>query len=227
MIASTVERRRPDAPFAIDYVIPVCYISDEYFQHPDGLDREERIPKEYRINFHIRAREVLVIDDQGQQLGTIPTSDAVKLAQERGLDLVEVAPAAVPPVCRLLDYGKFRYLQTKKERDARKGQKVNLLREVRFRPRIGDHDMEAKHRQVRKLLDEGSKVKLTVMFRGREITHQDIGVDLLRRTAEVFKEEAKVERAPNLEGRRLSIIIAPVAPPKPKTEKEPETVPNA
>lgn len=154
------------------------------------------------------------------------TSDAVKLAQEKGVDLVEVAPAAVPPVCRLLDYGKFRYLQTKKERESRKGSKVNLLREVRFRPRIGDHDMEAKRRQVHKLLEEGSKVKLTVMFRGREITHQDIGVDLLRKTAEAFKEEAKVEKPPSLEGRRLSIIITPMAQ-KPKIEKEPETVANA
>jgi len=180
---------------------------------------EEHIPKEYNINFRIRAREVLVIDDQGEQLGTLPTADAVKLAQDRGLDLVEVSPSAVPPVCRLLDYGKFRFLQTKKERDARKTQKVNLLREVRFRPRIGDHDMEAKKRQVSKLLAEGSKVKLTVMFRGREITHQDIGIDLLRRTAEAFKEKATVEAPPTLERRRLSIIISPGVQ-KPKAEKE-------
>ncbi len=168
--------------------------------------------------------EVLVIDDEGEQLGTMPTFEAIQLAQEQGLDLVEVAPAAQPPVCRLLDYGKFRYLQTKKEREGRKTQKVNLLREVRFRPRIGDHDMEAKKRLVKKLLDEGSKVKLTVMFRGREITHQDIGVDLLRKTAEAFSDEAKLEKAPTMEGRRLSIIIVPTSQisQKPKTEKEPE-----
>ena len=140
----------------------------------------KRIPRDYRINQQIHSREVLVVDDDGEQLGTMQTSEAIQLAQEKGLDLVEVAPAAKPPVCRLLDYGKFRYLQTKKERDARKGQKTSLLREVRFRPRIGDHDIEAKKRQVKKLLDEGAKVKLTVMFRGREITHQDIGVELLR-----------------------------------------------
>ncbi len=180
---------------------------------------EEHIPKEYNINFRIRAREVLVIDEQGEQLGTFPTGDAVKLAQDRGLDLVEVSPSAVPPVCRLLDYGKFRFLHTKKERDAKKTQKVNLLREVRFRPRIGDHDMEAKKRQVSKLLAEGSKVKLTVMFRGREITHQDIGVDLLRRTAEAFKEKATVEAPPTMDRRRLSIIISPGVQ-KPKSEKE-------
>ena len=166
----------------------------------------------------------MVIDDEGEQLGTMPTFEAIQFAQERGLDLVEVAPAAQPPVCRLLDYGKFRYLQTKKEREGRKTQKVNLLREVRFRPRIGDHDMEAKKRLVKKLLDEGSKVKLTVMFRGREITHQDIGVDLLRKTAEAFSDEAKLEKAPTMEGRRLSIIIVPTSQisQKPKTEKEPE-----
>jgi translation initiation factor IF-3 len=180
---------------------------------------EEHIPKEYNINFRIRAREVLVIDEQGEQLGTFPTGDAVKLAQDRGLDLVEVSPSSVPPVCRLLDYGKFRFLQTKKERDAKKTQKVNLLREVRFRPRIGDHDMEAKKRQVSKLLAEGSKVKLTVMFRGREITHQNIGVDLLRRTAEAFKEKATVEAPPTMDRRRLSIIISPGVQ-KPKSEKE-------
>ena len=175
--------------------------------------------------------EVLVIDDEGEQLGNMPTFEAIQLAQERGLDLVEVAPAAQPPVCRLLDYGKFRYIQTKKEREGRKTQKTNLLREVRFRPRIGDHDMEAKKRLVKKLLDEGSKVKLTVMFRGREITHQDIGVELLRNTAEAFKDEAKLEKAPSMEGRRLSIIIAPM-PQRLKTEKEseakePEAVANA
>ncbi|MDP6102228.1 MAG: translation initiation factor IF-3 [Dehalococcoidia bacterium] len=182
------------------------------------------MPKEYRINQRIRVPEVLVIDDEGEQLGTMPTFEAIQLAQEQGLDLVEVAPAAQPPVCRLLDYGKFRYLQTKKEREGRKTQKVNLLREVRFRPRIGDHDMEAKKRLVKKLLDEGSKVKLTVMFRGREITHQDIGVDLLRKTAEAFSDEAKLEKAPTMEGRRLSIIIVPTSQisQKPKTEKEPE-----
>ena len=170
--------------------------------------------------------EVLVIDELGEQLGTMPTFEANQLAQERGLDLVEVAPAAQPPVCRLLDYGKFKYIQTKKEREGRRTQKVNLLREVRFRPRIGDHDMEAKRRQVKKLLEEGSKVKLTVMFRGREITHQEIGVELLRRTAEAFKDEVKLEKAPTMEGRRLSIIIAPIAQ-RGKVEKEPEAIANA
>ena len=184
------------------------------------------IPRDYRINQRIRVPEVLVIDDQGEQLGTMPTNQAIQLAQERGLDLVEVAPAAQPPVCRLLDYGKFRYIQTKKEREGRKTQKVNLLREVRFRPRIGEHDMQAKRRVVKKLLDEGSKVKLTVMFRGREITHQDLGVELLRRTAEAFKDEAKLEKAPTMEGRRLSIVISPIGQQRVKGEKEPDAKAN-
>ena len=162
------------------------------------------------------------MDEEGEQLGTMPTLQAIQLAQERGLDLVEVAPAAQPPVCRLLDYGKFRYIQTKKEREGRKTQKVNLLREVRFRPRIGEHDMAAKRRVVKKLLDEGSKVKLTVMFRGREITHQDLGVELLRKTAEAFKDEAKLEKTPTMEGRRLSIVIAPLAQQRAKVEKAPD-----
>ena len=121
---------------------------------------------------------------------------------------------------------QFRYLQTKKERDARKGQKLTLLREVRVRPRIGEHDIEAKKHQVKRLLNEGSKVKITVMFRGREMTHQDIGVELLRRMADAFKDEAKLEKAPSLEGRRLSIIIVPTNQ-RPKTEKESEEIANA
>ncbi|MBI2855849.1 MAG: translation initiation factor IF-3 [Chloroflexi bacterium] len=184
------------------------------------------MPRDYRTNQRIRAPQVLVIDEEGQQLGKMPIGEAVKLAQEKGLDLVEVAPAADPPVCRLLDYGKFRYLQTKKEREARKGQKLTLLREVRFRPRIGDHDMEAKRRQVKKLLDEGAKVKITVMFRGREITHQEIGIELLRRMAEAFKDKAKLEKPLSLEGRRLSIVIVPTNQ-GPKVAKEPEEVANA
>ena len=208
----------------IDCARRVCYILPHYSRKTSVWGKG--IPRDYRINQRIRVPEVLVIDEQGEQLGTLPTNQAIQLAQERGLDLVEVAPAAQPPVCRLLDYGKFRYVQTKKEREGRKTQKINLLREVRFRPRIGDHDMEAKRRVVKKLLDEGSKVKLTVMFRGREITHQDLGVELLRRTAEAFKDEAKLEKTPTMEGRRLSIVIAPIAQQRVKGEKEPDARAN-
>ena len=186
---------------------------------------EERIAKEYRTNQRIRVPEVLAIDDEGNQLGIMPTSEALKIALDRGLDLVEVAPAAQPPVCRMLDYGRFRYLQTKKEREARKGQKLTLLREVRFRPSIGKHDMDAKSRQVKKLLEEGSKVKLTVMFRGREMDHRDLGSNLLRQVTETFKDEAKLEKPPSMEGRRMSIIITPTGQ-RPKTDKDPEAEPE-
>lgn len=137
--------------------------------------------------------------------------DALALAQERETDLVEVAPAADPPVCRLLDYGKFRYVQAKKEREARKTQKSTGLREVRFRPGIGQHDLDAKYRTVQKLLATGAKVKVSVLFRGRSITHPELGVGLLRRVAEGLQEEAKLERAPAMEGRMLSIILAPIS----------------
>jgi translation initiation factor IF-3 len=159
-----------------------------------------------------------VVDEQGGQLGVMTTRAAMELAREHDLDLVEVAPNSVPPVCRLLDYGKFRYLQSTKEREMRKTQKTNTLREVRFRPRIGLHDIQAKERLVLKLLDQGNKVKVSVMHRGREMDHPDIAVKLLKQIHEAIKEDAKLEQAPNMEGRFMSIILAPakgvvVAPP--------------
>lgn len=140
------------------------------------------------------------------------TQEAVRIAEERGLDLVEVAPAASPPVCRLLDYGRFRYEATRKERDARKVRKAkatNELREVRFKTRIGEHDRSSKTRQVKRLLDEGSKVKVTVMFRGREIDHPERGMVLLRSVAEDLLDDALLVRPPAFEGRWLSMILAP------------------
>ncbi len=154
---------------------------------------------------------VRVISDDGSQLGIMSLPDAQALALEREVDLVEVAPAADPPVCRLLDYGKFRYAQAKKEREARKTQKATGLREVRFRPSIGQHDLDAKYRTIQKLLATGAKVKVSVLFRGRSITHPELGVGLLRRVAEGLQEEAKLERAPAMEGRMLSIIMTPIA----------------
>ena len=160
-------------------------------------------------------------------------SDALHLAQEKDLDLVEVAPTADPPVCRLLDYGRFKYVQTKKEREAKRAQKSTGLREVRFRPAIGQHDLDSKYRTVQKLLATGAKVKLSVVFRGRSIAHPEIGVALLRKVAEGLQDEAKLERAPAMEGRMLSIILVPLAhrdaqathgTSKEKQEKEPEPV---
>jgi translation initiation factor IF-3 len=173
------------------------------YRHGAGIARD------FRVNERIRVIEVRVIDEEGQQLGVLPTSQALALARERDLDLVEVAPTSVPPVCRLLDYGRFRYLQTTKEREMRKTSKAKAMREVRFRPRIGRHDIEAKERLVHRLLEEGSKVKVSVMMRGREPDHPEIAVNLLRQVAEVLRDESKLEQAPNLEGRFMSIVLAP------------------
>jgi translation initiation factor IF-3 len=152
---------------------------------------------------------------EGEQLGVLSLSEALRLAQSLDLDLVEVAPNAVPPVARLLDYGRFRYEQSKKEREGRKGQKGQELREVRMRPRTDAHDIEVKARLVRKFLTEGQKVKLSVLFRGREITHPEIGVALLRRVSESLEEEAKLEKMPSMEGRSMTMILAPAAAKKP------------
>ena len=151
-----------------------------------------------------------MVAEDGTQLGVMPTREAMALAREEELDLVEVAPNSVPPVCRLLDYGKFRYLQSTKEREMRKGQKSHGMREVRFRPKIGKHDIDFKARLVRRLLNEGNKVKVSVMFRGREIAHPELAVNLLRQVHDGLKDESKLEQAPNLEGRFMSIILTPV-----------------
>ena len=158
--------------------------------------------------------------EKGEQLGIMPLNEAWEVAEKRNLDLVEVAATAVPPVCRLLDYGKYKYEQAKKEREARKGQKVSLLREVRLRPKIGDHDFEAKARLARKLLDGGDKVKVTILFRGREITHPEIAWRLLQRMAESLKEVASVDGQPLMDGRRMHVVLSPVATQKTKKIKE-------
>jgi len=152
---------------------------------------------------------VRLIGETGEQLGVMPLFKAREVAKERGYDLVEVAPQSVPPVCRLLDYGKFKYEQTKKEHDARKRQKSVFLREVRFRPKIGEHDIAFKLRIIEKLLKEGDKVKVSVLFRGREITHPDLGKELLARVAKELGEAAVVERAPEMDARRMIMIVAP------------------
>ena len=161
-----------------------------------------------------------LVGEKGEQLGIVPLFQAWEVAKKNGLDLVEVAATAVPPVCRLLDYGKYKYEQTKKEREARKGQRVSLLREIRLRPKIGNHDFEAKARTARKLVEGGNKIKLTVMFRGREITHREIGVKLLQRMAESLKEVAVVERQPLMDGRRMGMILLPAATQKAKVKEE-------
>ena len=162
------------------------------------------------MNRQIRAAEVRVIRGDGDgESAVFPLYQALELAEQEGLDLVEVAPTQSPPVCRLLDYGRFKFAQSKKVKEAKKKRTRTELREIRMRPRIGDHDIEAKTRRVKTLLREGAKVKVSVFFRGREITHPELAVRLLRRVAESVASEAKLERAPQMEARSLSIILAP------------------
>ena len=144
---------------------------------------------------------------------------AMELARDSEVDLVEVAPNSEPPVCRLLDYGKLRYLTAKKDRESKKGQKNTDMREVRFRPNIGTHDLESKTRKVRELINDGSKVKLTVRFRGREAAHQQLGLSVLKRVADDLKDEVRLEKPPAMEGRALSMILLPSAQPSNRAEK--------
>jgi len=160
------------------------------------------------------------VGEKGEQLGVMPLEQAREVARNHNLDLVEVAATAVPPVCRLLDYGKYKYEQAKRDREARKSQKVSLLREVRLRPKIGVHDFEAKARLAGKLLGEGDKVRISILFRGREITHPDIGWKLLQRMAESLKEVASVEGQPLMVGRRMNVVLLPVTGKRAKKVKE-------
>ena len=158
----------------------------------------------------IRIREVRVIDDENEQLGVMPTIQALTLAQEKGLDLVEVAPTAVPPVCRILDYGQYKYELQKREREAKKKQKSQTFKEIRLRVKIDVNDLRTKLRRAGQFLDEGDRVKVTVQFRGREMSHANLGRDLLDRAAELLAEHGTVERPPLLEGRNMYIVMAPL-----------------
>nr|WP_242952053.1 translation initiation factor IF-3 [Carboxydocella sporoproducens] len=149
------------------------------------------------------------MDENGEQLGIMPIKDALRIAAERNLDLVEVAPTAKPPVCRIMDYGKYRYEQSKREKEARKKQKVISVKEIKLRPSIEQHDFEVKANHVLRFLKDGDKVKATIMFRGREITHPELGQQLLERLADYVRDYAVVERAPKVEGRNMIMILAP------------------
>ncbi len=185
------------------------------------------IIKQLRVNERIRAREVRLVGEKGEQLGIMPLFEAREVAKKANLDLVEVAPTSVPPVCRLLDYGKYKYEQSKKERESKKTQKVSLLREVRLRPKIGTHDFDSKARAANKLLNDGNKVKITVMFRGREITHPELGWKLLQRMAESLKDVAVIDQQPAMEGRRMNLILSSSATRKAKAKEEIKEVQDA
>lgn len=151
-----------------------------------------------------------LIGPEGQQVGVVSMADALRMAREANVDLVEVAPTAAPPVCRILDYGKFKYEQTKKEREARRNQKVSELKGMRLRPKIDDHDLAFKTRTIADFLAEGDKVKVTVIFRGREIAHSDIGRTILEKVVTDLKDVALVERSPFMEGKTMTVILAPL-----------------
>ena len=161
------------------------------------------------MNELIRAREVRVVDENGGQLGIMESSKALQMAEERGLDLVEVAPAASPPVCRIMNFGKYQYQQSKKAADSRKHQKSIHVKEVKFRPRTDEHDYQFKKNNIGRFLDEGNKAKATVVFRGRENAHTEIGKRMLERLIGDLQEHAEVERAPKLEGNQFIVIFAP------------------
>ena len=193
--------------------------------------RGDNRPRETRINERIRAREVRLIDEDAQMVGVMPTLQALNIARERGLDLVEVSPMAVPPVCKLMDYGRFKYEQAKKESEARKHQKTTELKEIRMKPRTDTHDLAVKVRKIEEFLGDGDKVKVGVLFRGRELAHTELGRVLLDKVVGELKGSAVIERPPIMEGKMMSMIVsrAPGWEPAKKATatRDEQTAPNA
>lgn len=173
------------------------------------------IAKEVRINRAIRVKEVRVIDPEGKQLGIMPVAEALRAAGNYELDLVEVSPKSEPPVCRIMDYGKFKYQQQKKAHDAKKKQAVVHIKEVKMRPKTEEHDFQFKLRHIERFLKEGNKTKITIVFRGRELAHPDLGKNMINRITEETKEYGKIEQEPKFEGRSFVMVLAPVQSPKP------------
>ena len=166
-----------------------------------------RPPVGPRVNQRIRVRQVRCIDDEGKQLGVIDTADALALASHRGLDLVEIAPEQRPPVCRIMDYGRFKYEQKKKEKASKKKHHQVQVKEVRVRPKIAEHDMMVKARKARGFLEEGDKVQINCLFRGREMAHREVGIKVMRELYDKLADIARVEREPHLEGRRMVMLV--------------------
>jgi translation initiation factor IF-3 len=182
------------------------------------------------MNERIRAREVRVIGDEGEQIGIMAPFEALKMAREKNLDLVEISPTAQPPVCRIMDYGKFLYQNEKREREAKKKQKTITVKEVKFRINVDDHDYDTKKNHVLRFLDEGDKVKATIFFRGREMTRQSLGRGILERLIKDVEHKGLVEFRPRQEGNTLHLILAPkkdAAAPKPKVPPPPKPAPPA
>ncbi|MFC1621553.1 translation initiation factor IF-3 [Candidatus Omnitrophota bacterium] len=162
-----------------------------------------------RVNQRIRIKEVRLIGAEGEQMGVVPTQDALQRAQEAGLDLVEVAASAKPPVCRIMDYSKFKYDQDKKEKEARKHQKIVHLKEIKIKPHIEEHDYQVKLHHLKKFLERGDKAKITMVFRGREMAHMDIGRKVLDRVVSELADVGEVEKGPSREGRSIQVYFIP------------------
>ena len=185
-----------------------------------GTDRESggagiAAEKRNRVNGEIRAERLRLIGEDGAQLGILSVDEALAEAEQRGFDVVEMSPNADPPVCRLMDYGKFQFQQSKKRQAARRRQQQTQIKEVKFRPGTDDGDYRVKLRNLRRFLDHGHKIKVTLWFRGREMAHQELGQKLLKRIEGDLEEEAKVEQFPKLEGRRLAMVMTPRKPASP------------
>lgn len=203
--------------FAVAFFVPVER------DHMEDIGISKPIVDKTRINEQIRVPQVRVIDDEGEQLGIMRPEEALRIAEGKGLDLVEVAPNAQPPVCRMIDYGKYRYQQSKRLKEAKKNQHVVTVKEIKYRPKISDHDFDFKTNHVKEFLDDGNKVKLTIMFRGREMAHPEFGKDLLQRVLDEVEEHASdipdLART-RLEGRNMSIVISPAKGASKPSEKK-------
>lgn len=204
-----------EASGTVARVSPFCVSIRERERGVDiARGRGKRRPEAPRVqrqrsNEEITAPRVRVVDENGEQLGVLPLRDALNAARERGLDLVEVAPQADPPVCRILDFGKWYYEQTKKQREAQRAQKTVEIKEIRLRPKTSDHHAGFKLKRARNFLEKGMKVKVRIQFRGREITHPEIALEQLKEVAALLEDIAEVEQHPNMEGRSLLMVLAP------------------
>ncbi len=191
--------------------MPAFFILTNGGNNSHGVKSMEvnKISKDMLVNEKIRAKEVRVIDPEGEQLGILTLKEALSLAREKNLDLVTVAPNAKPPVCRIMDYGKYKYEQSKREKEARKKQNIITVKEVKVRPNIDDHDLDVKVKNAQRFLSSGDKVKVTIMFRGREITHPELGKEICDRIAEAISDYGVVEKKAKVEGKNMIMILAP------------------
>ena len=184
------------------------------FPRPNRGPVSHQNKDEHRINERIRVPQVRLIDENGGQVGVVPTHEALRMAREKGLDLMEVSPNAAPPVCKICDYGKFKYEKKKKDHIAKKKQTIIKVKEVQLRPQTEEHDLDYKFKNVRQFLVDGDKAKISIMFRGREITYVDQGYKIMKQLIEMVKDVGSVESHPKLEGKKLIMILAPGAAPK-------------